>query len=80
MFGFGLGDLLFSAKWVSFQKYHGENKLHLNKMVMMCTLYQTNILTGSSLQQQVDMSLCSQTFTAFHASQSILLITFVLTT
>ena len=41
---------------------------------MMSTLYQTNILTGSSLKRQVDMSLCSQTFTSFHASQSSFLL------
>ena len=49
--------MLLTAKWVIFQPYHGENKLHFDEKMMMSALYWTNTLiwifnSASSLNQQ----------------------------
>ena len=37
--------LLVNAKWVIFQPYHGDNKLHFDEMMLLSTLYLTNMLS-----------------------------------
>jgi hypothetical protein len=64
-----------------FQIYHGENKLHLNEMIMMSALYYIDMLRWICIvlghwhnSPRVDMSFDSDTLSSFRANQSFLLL------
>ena len=61
------GWLLLNTKWVLFQLYCDENKLHFNEMMLKSTLCQTN-------SPRRDISLHSNIVSSFRADQSVLLL------
>jgi len=76
-----MSDCCFNAKWALFQPYYGKNKIHPNEMmIMMTTLYLTNMLSWTFLELDhwhnslwVYMS-NSDTLSCFQANQFLLLL------
>jgi hypothetical protein len=75
------GWLLYCSTSAIFQLYHGENKLHFNKMMIMSAFSKANtlswifiLLVHGNINLQLEMTLHSDTLYKFQANQSLFLL------